>query len=128
MSSNRRPKRTLVVDDQTLICNVVREALVQDGHEVEVVRDGAAALQTYRPERFTLLVMDIVMPLKTGIEVVRELRRRGDLVPVVLMSSHMSEEVARATEGLANLVLLPKPFGIGKLRASVEKAVSTITC
>ena len=128
MTSIRRRHRTLIADDQLLICNVVREALIQDGHEVEVVRDGAEVLKNYIPERHTLLVLDIMMPRKTGVEIVRELRKREDNVPVVLMSSYMSDEVAQATEGIPNLVLLAKPFGLDNLRTAVERAVGTIVC
>ena len=128
MSSIRRAKNTLVADDQTLICNVVQAALTEDGHKVEVVRDGAEVLKTYAPERFTLLVLDIMMPQKTGIEIVRELRNRNDTVPIILMSGHMTEEVAKATEGIANLVLLAKPFGLEELRAAVERVAGKIIC
>ena len=123
-----KPKRTLIADDQLLICNLVRETLLHDGHEVEVCTDGEAVLKSYRPEDFTLLVLDVMMPHRTGIEIVRDLRKNGDRVPVVLMSSYMSEDMAQAVEGLTNLVLLPKPFGLAELRNAVERAVGTLAC
>ena len=127
MSGSVKPKRTLVAGDQ-LVCNLVRETLTQYGHTVEVCTDGNAVLQTYRPTEFTLLVLDVMMPHRSGLEIVRELRKNGDRVPIVLMSSYMSEDLAEAVKGIENLERLSKPFGLAELRTAVERAVGSLTC
>ncbi|OGL00994.1 MAG: hypothetical protein A3E31_05455 [Candidatus Rokubacteria bacterium RIFCSPHIGHO2_12_FULL_73_22] len=78
--------RILVVDDEPDICEVLREMLEGAGYEVDVAREGAGALRALRAHPVDLLITDIFMPGKEGLETIMEIRRDFPAVKVVAMS------------------------------------------
>src|SRR5260370_25679819 len=78
--------RILVVDDDHDICEVLEMGLTHAGHEVRVAADGASALRLVRAEPFDLIITDIFMPGKEGIETIMEIRPDFPAVKVVAMS------------------------------------------
>ena len=95
-------------------------ALVSDGHEVVTERDGAAG-ERRASERFDLLLLDIQMPKKSGLEVCRSLRARGVRIPIVALSaSVLPEEIARTTAAGFD-VFLSKPISPRDLRDAVRR-------
>jgi DNA-binding response OmpR family regulator len=101
--------RILVVDDDLTVADVVGRYLERDGHDVVVVADGAAALRQARSSPPDLVVLDLMLPGPSGLEVFRQLREIGPL-PVIMLT-------ARADEGdrVAGLELgaddyVTKPF------------------
>ena len=125
---SKTPLKSLVADDEPLIGTFLREALAQQGYETDTFTDGEAASKKLLQHNYALVVSDVLMPHKTGVELVRELRARGDLVPVVLMSSYLSEEVMAACSKLEHLACLQKPFSLSDLRRAIERAISPIRC
>jgi two-component system, OmpR family, response regulator MtrA len=81
----------LVVEDEPAIADVLRLNLRAAGYGVEVVGDGAAALDATRDLRPTALVLDIGLPTVDGIEVCRRLRARGDWTPVLFVTARDDE-------------------------------------
>ncbi|MFC3804645.1 response regulator transcription factor [Terrabacter sp. MAHUQ-38] len=81
----------LVVEDEPAIADVLRLNLHAAGYGVEVVGDGAAALEATRDLRPTALVLDIGLPTVDGIEVCRRLRARGDWTPVLFVTARDDE-------------------------------------
>jgi DNA-binding response OmpR family regulator len=67
-------KQILIVDDEDDILNLVRLILEDEGFECDVARDGKEGLEMIRSKRFDLILLDIMMPFRTGWEVLRELR------------------------------------------------------
>lgn len=111
--------RILVVDDDPHLREVLRYALVRDGHEVEEARDGAEALRLAAASRPDLLVLDIVMPGMDGLEACRELRKTST-VPVVFLSSR-DEELDRVLGlEMGGDDYLTKPFSTRELCARVK--------
>ena len=78
--------RILVVDDDRQIVNAFRMTLERAGYEVEEASDGNAALKLFSQCKVDLVVTDIVMPEKDGIEVVMEVRRRDPHVKILAIS------------------------------------------
>jgi len=129
MASSRQILRVIVADDELQICTLLRETLTQMGHFVEICRDGEAALAKFQDGTgYGLLVLDVVMPHKTGVEVIRELRKRGSDVPIVLMSSFLSDEVLSSLTNLERLEFLQKPFSLVDFRAAVERVTRPVRC
>jgi DNA-binding response OmpR family regulator len=124
--SSKGIHRILVADDDAQVASLVKQALLLDGHVVAVARDGAEALKAVAGAKFSALVLDILMPRKTGVQVLLELREADDDVPVVLMSSFISDDARNACEGLERVAFLQKPFGIDDLRVALESVVGTI--
>ena len=98
-------------------------ALETDGHEVVTERDGIAGEQR-AAERFDLILLDIQLPKRSGLEVCRNLRARGLRGPIVALSaSVLPEEVARTTSAGFDL-FLSKPISPTGLRAAVRRLVA----
>jgi DNA-binding response OmpR family regulator len=126
MPSSKGIYRVLVADDEPQIANLVKQALLLDGHYVTTCGDGAEALKALTSGRYSVLVLDILMPRKTGVQTLLDLRKGGDDVPVVLMSSFISEDARAACAGLERVVFLQKPFGIQELRDALHGVVGTV--
>jgi CheY-like chemotaxis protein len=128
MGSPREPRRILVADDEPQIGDLIRQALAPDGHPVDTVGDGQEVLDRLGSGRYALLILDVLMPRLTGVEVVHELRRRGDEIPVLLMSSLLSEDVLASCGDLPRLACLQKPFGLAELREAVRRSLTPVQC
>ena len=110
----------LVVEDDGPLGEMVRDNLALDGHEVELVRDGSAALARLERGGIDLVVLDIMLPVVDGFEVLRRLRDRGDDVPVLVLSAK-----ARDADRIRGLELraddyLTKPFHLRELLLRVH--------
>jgi DNA-binding response OmpR family regulator len=112
--------RVLVVEDQKKIARVLEKALGQAGAEVVVAFDGNAGLQLALEEYFDALVLDIMLPLRDGLDVLRELREQHRTTPVLLLSARA--EVDDRIRGLDFGAddYLPKPFVVAELVARVR--------
>jgi DNA-binding response OmpR family regulator len=128
MASSKDPGRVLIADDEPQIGSLLREVLTRRGFAVETCRDGEAALEKFREGGVSLLILDVVMPHKTGIEVIRELRGEGETVPVLLMSSFLTDEVLESCRGIEHLAFLQKPFSLSELGATVERLLRAVRC
>ena len=102
--------RILVVDDEPHILDVVRAYLARDGHEVVTAADGNTAIALAAETRPDLLVLDVMLPGRSGFDVLRELRRGGSGVPVILLTARddVIDRVAGLEIGADDYVT--KPF------------------
>jgi DNA-binding response OmpR family regulator len=122
-SHPKTPLRCLVADDEPQIGSLLREALAPSGYAADVVQDGEAAARKLAEKSYALLVSDVMMPHKSGVELVREIRGRGHGIPVVLMSSFLSDETVRACRSLRHIAFLQKPFSLTDLRRAIDRAI-----
>ncbi len=90
--------RILVVDDEPHIVEVVSAYLAREGHEVGTATDGDAALQLARDTRPDLLVLDVMLPGRSGFDVLRELRADGISSAVIMLTAR--DEVIDRVAGL----------------------------
>ena len=112
--------RVLLVEDETRLAYMVRRGLEHAGYEVSVVHDGTAALAACEDDDPDLLVLDIGIPRPDGLTVLRHLRDRGDVRPVLLLTgrSGVSDRVVGLRAGADDY--LPKPFALDELVARIE--------
>ncbi|AGL48381.1 TPA: response regulator transcription factor [Streptococcus suis] len=78
--------RILVVEDDIVISQVVCEFLKEHGYQVESVFDGKVALERFQEEQFDLIVLDIMIPSMTGLEVLKEIRKTSQ-VPILMLTA-----------------------------------------
>lgn len=78
--------KILVVDDDSQVLQVVSEMLRIDGHEVVMAANGQQAIDQFEIEGFDLVVTDIIMPEKEGLETIANLRGRDTYVPIIAIS------------------------------------------
>jgi DNA-binding response OmpR family regulator len=112
--------RILVVDDEAHIVDVVRAYLEREGHAVAIAHDGDAALEAARTTPPDLVVLDVMLPGRTGFDVLRALRAGGDPGPAVILLTARDDVIDR----VAGLELgaddyMTKPFEPRELVARV---------
>ncbi len=112
----------LVADDDQLLRAIIRERLERAGHEVLEAGDGIAALELAMDERPDGLLLDVMMPLARGLEVVREVRRQDGWNPAIVMISARTRftDRANALEAGAD-EYVEKPFEPEELLALLER-------
>ena len=116
-------KRVLLVDDSKIQNKLQAKMLGNRGvatEEVEAVSNGAQALEATAANKFRLIVADWNMPVMDGVEMVRQLRARGDETPVLMVTSESeSDKFAEAMEAGVNSYI-SKPFTGDKFWQSVR--------
>lgn len=115
--------RILVVEDEKKTASFIRKALQVEGCAVDVCDNGEEALHAALATPFDALVLDIMLPGRDGLSVLRQLRERGNKTPVLLLSAR--GEVNERVEGLNTGAddYLPKPFVLAELVARVRALV-----
>lgn len=120
--------RILVIDDEPDIRLLVRETLEEAGHEVEEAENGIEGLRLYRRRPFDLIITDIFMPEKDGLEVLRELRREPRTLPIIAISGGwiQMKEVLPMASKLGASEILNKPFTGAELLRAVKSALEKL--
>jgi len=112
--------RILVVEDDLSILTGVSMNLRYEGYEVLQAQDGAQGLEVAVQQSPDLVILDVMLPRMNGYEVLTELRRRGQRVPVLLLSARgMERDKVRGLD-LGADDYVAKPFGVAELLARVK--------
>jgi DNA-binding response OmpR family regulator len=113
-------QRILVVEDDAAILTGVTDLLEGEGFAVVTAVDGAAALARYGEARPDLILLDIMIPEKSGLDVCREIRRTDTLTPIIMLTAKGEEvdKVVGLELGADDYVV--KPFGVNELLARVR--------
>lgn len=116
-------KRVLVVEDDPSIAIGLRINLESEGYEVHVAEDGEAGLELARTIAPDLVLLDLMLPKKNGLEVLHDLRNEGSATPVIILSAKSGEmdKVAGLELGAEDYVA--KPFSLAELLARVRVAL-----
>ncbi|HEY2934721.1 MAG TPA: response regulator transcription factor [Acidobacteriota bacterium] len=112
----------LIVEDEKHLADGLRFNLEAEGYKVDLTADGETALDLLKaePRRYDAVVLDVMLPGKDGFEVVSELRRDGQFLPVLMLTARgRSEDVLRGFEAGAD-DYLPKPFELEILLARLR--------
>ena len=118
----------LVIDDDIDLRVIMQEALQAEGYEVSVAADGAQGIALQREQPASLLITDIFMPNKEGIETIRDFRKEFPNVPIIAMSGGgrlKPEGSLSAAKALGAGVILRKPFKMSDLLRSVAAVLNT---
>lgn len=110
--------KILVVDDEEMIREVLKEYLQADGHETDEAKDGVEAVEKCRYGDYDLLIMDVMMPRMDGFSAVKEIRKQKD-VPVIMLSARGEEYDKLFAFQLGADDYVTKPFSPRELMARV---------
>ena len=112
--------RLLLVEDDPMIGDSVRQGLAQDGFVVDWVKDGKAAELAVLNEVYDLMLLDLGLPRKEGLDVLKGLRAKGNAIPVMILTAR--DAVADRVKGLDAGAddYLVKPFDLDELSARIR--------
>lgn len=112
--------RILIVEDEDRIASFIKSGLESHGYQVDVVNDGIEALQWAKYSNPDLILLDIGLPGKSGIEILNELRGTGDNVPVIILTARdsVSDRVSGLELGANDY--MSKPFAFEELLVRIR--------
>jgi two-component system nitrogen regulation response regulator NtrX len=116
--------RILVVDDEENIRKTLSEILSDESHEVLLAEDGAAGLRVFTEERPDAVLLDIKMPKKDGLELLRDIKATGIDSEVIMISGHGTIEAAVTAIKLGAYYFIQKPLSLMEVKQHVRHAVS----
>ena len=112
--------RILVVDDDRRLCNIVKRGLIEEAHSVDVAYDGEEGGYLAEVNPYDLIILDVMMPKKDGIEVCRDLRSKNINIPIMMLTAKdaVEDRVKGLDTGADDYVV--KPFAFSELLARVR--------
>src|SRR5690625_1882490 len=114
-------KWIVIVDDEVRIVFLLEELLVSAGYSMITARAGRQATHIAEEEYLDLIILDFALPMKNGLEVIREIQSQGITTPVIMMTG-MSEEIEVLLKDIDQVKgLLKKPFDITEVITLVER-------
>lgn len=120
MSSILKKTRILVAEDDANIREGLVDTLTSEGYDVTAAQDGNAALAAFESDRFSLILLDVMMPGKSGYDLCRIIRSKDETLPVIMLTAK-GEEIDKVVGlKLGADDYITKPFGIHELLARIE--------
>ncbi len=118
--------KILVIDDSRVIRMRVRDMLPQGNFEILEAKDGVEGLNAIREQHPTLIMLDFLLPRKSGWEVFQEVQAQPDLqhIPLVLMSGRKEEVTEKITEPFEFFEFIQKPFEQKELIEAIKRAMA----
>ncbi len=119
--------KMLVVDDDLNFGALLRSLLAEVGHDVVLATDGAQAVEQIRVEKFDVLILDLIMPKKDGLEVLIDMRQRHQDLQVIAMSGGgygSAADYLSWAKTLGARETLAKPFSRDELLVAIEKSLT----
>ncbi|MEX1258537.1 MAG: response regulator transcription factor [Gemmatimonadota bacterium] len=112
--------RILVVEDDRKVARFLERALQEEGYTVDVAADGIEGAMKARVEKYDLLVLDVMLPGRSGLEITRDLRREESPAPILLLTARDSKQdiVAGLDAGADDY--LTKPFSLSEALARIR--------
>jgi len=112
--------RVLLIEDDAMIAQGLQTALRQGGFAVDWMRDGKSAAAALQAAAFDVVLLDLGLPDRDGIDVLRELRRRGDATPVIILTARdeIQHRIAGLDAGADDYIV--KPFDLDEVTARMR--------
>ena len=124
MSARKSTRPILVADDDATIRSNLALLLRSEGFEVEEAADGLRAAELLRDGNFALVLLDLNMPIRNGMEVLREHEERLDETPVIVITAYGGSSAAIEAMRLGAYDYITKPFDLDEVLFTVRRALS----
>jgi DNA-binding response OmpR family regulator len=121
-------KRILVIDDEELILSFLRDLLVEEGFEVLTACNGEEGLALFDTTPVDLVITDIIMPVKDGLDTILELKKKAPELPIIAISAggNIPKERYLAVAGyMKNTKTVAKPFTRDEIISAVKEHLET---
>jgi DNA-binding NtrC family response regulator len=117
-------KRVLVVDDEINVCKSVRQALLNPDYEIDLALSGADALRLEGEKPYDVILLDLMMPVAGGLDILKALKARNSRAQIIIMTGYPSSRTSLQSMQLGAFDYLPKPFLLSEIRSLVAKALA----
>lgn len=118
-------QRILVIDDERLLNDMLQESLKADGYEVDGAYDGVEGIGLLRYKKYDLVLLDIRMPRKDGLEVLQFIKEEYPEVKVVIVTGLASKQEIQETVKMGAYACLKKPFLLEKVMDTIKQALNS---
>jgi len=112
--------RILVIEDEKKVANFIKRGLEEVKFEVDTAFDGETGMKLAVEESYNLIILDLMLPKRDGISVIKELRARKSLVPILILTAKDSLEDKVTGLNVGSDDYLTKPFAFAELLARVK--------
>ena len=119
-------KPLLIVDDEPVMRESLRDWLTDSGYEVETAEDGEEALKTIAEKDFDVAILDLKLPGKDGIEVLKEARTKRPQLKGIIITAYPSIETAVGAMKEGAIDYLPKPFDLNQLEKLIRQTLGPV--
>ncbi len=122
--------RILVIEDETILCTLMKDALEKAGYEVMTALDGRKGMRLFSEQPCDLVITDILMPEKEGLEIILELTKQFPTVKIIAISgggSSLGDYLLDVAQEFGAQRVLWKPFQIKQLVAAVKEVLGEQT-
>jgi len=117
-------KKILIIEDDLLISSLVQFRLKKDGYETILVKDGNEGINAIDSLELDLIITDVMIPFKNGIEIIHHARNTKPEVPIIVLSSLGEEEqIVLEAFNLGVADFIPKPFNPNELAIRVKRVL-----
>ncbi|MEW6617318.1 MAG: response regulator [Patescibacteria group bacterium] len=118
-------KKILVAEDEKAMARALEAKLLRSGYEVTIAENGDQALLLLKNDTYNLIILDLMMPKKNGFDVLEELRKRGNTVPVVVSSNlGQDNDIKTALELGAKDYFVKSDTPIAEIIQRIQKIIS----
>ena len=111
----------LVIDDDRDICRFLQDFLSHDGYQVTTVSDPTQAMATLRSGIYHICILDLMMPMLSGLDLFEQIRKYDDDVAVIIFTGYPSLDTAQRSIQLDVSAYIRKPFAVDEFRQVIEK-------
>lgn len=114
------PYKILLVEDEPKLSIVIKEELERQGYNADIAKDGLIAEQLFNEQQYSLVLLDINIPYKNGLELCKEFRRINKKIPIIVLSAHgeINDKVDAFALGADDYIV--KPFHFDELFARIK--------
>ena len=116
----------LVVDDEPIVRESIRDWLKEAGYQVATAETGEQALEMVERQDFSIMVLDLRLPGKTGIKVLKEIKAERPWIKSILITAYPSTETEKEARELGAVDYLIKPFAPDDLEKLINETLSSI--
>src|SRR5688572_4371173 len=117
------PSSILLVDDDRLILTVIQQGLTEAGYSVTTAQSADESMAAVRAKRPDLVILDVLMPERSGLQLGRQLRAELD-VPFIFLSASGKEDTVREAAVIGAISYLVKPIEVARLIPAVQAALA----
>ncbi|MBI3018307.1 MAG: response regulator [Deltaproteobacteria bacterium] len=116
----------LIIDDEQIITRALSRAFLKEGFQVITASDGQDGLQKITEQNPALILLDILMPKLSGLELLEQIRQSRIMTPVILMTAYGDAKTAAKAKELGVSAYLTKPFNnIDDVISAVKKCLGS---